>query len=538
MATSPRARTSGAAHAGINPRRWQILAVLVVSLLVVVLDNTILNVALKTIQQDLAADQSELVWAVNGYSLAFASLLFTWGVLGDRYGRKRMLMVGLAMFAASSALSAFATTPAQLIACRVLMGATGACALPISLSVITVVFPPDERGRAIGLWAASVGAAVAIGPITGGLLLEHPWLINWLTGNDWGSVFFVNVPVIAAGLVGIALIVPETRNPRPARLDPHGLLLSIAGLLLLVYGIQEGAWGHWTTYAWIIGGLLLLTGFVLYERHTPHPSIDLSLFRVRSFSVSLAGVSLAFGALQGVILFLAFYYQVVRGWSPLESGLLTLPFAVGQLIAAPRSGGFVARFGARRVIMVGLGLAGTGMLLLALVPQRAPVWYLILLGFIFGFGLGCTMAPATTRMTLATPPARSGSGSAVQNTVRQVGAALGVAIISAVVASVYGRHIAGPLEASPLPDPARQAASDSVGSTYEVGDRLIESGQATPAQVAPLLQAANDAFMPAFHVASLVALGLLLLALGLFAAFLPAEAEEVDWTSYDDATAG
>jgi DHA2 family multidrug resistance protein-like MFS transporter len=174
MAMSTGPDTSGDQYGGVDPRRWQILGVLVVSLLVVVLDNTILNVALKTIQLDLQASQNELIWAVNGYSLAFAALLFTWGVLGDRYGRKRILMIGLIMFASSSALCAFARTPEQLIACRVLMGAGGASVLPISLAIITVVFPPNERGRAIGLWAGSVGAAVAIGPVTGGLLLEHP----------------------------------------------------------------------------------------------------------------------------------------------------------------------------------------------------------------------------------------------------------------------------------------------------------------------------------------------------------------------------
>ena len=531
MATSTGPYTSGDHDEGVNPRRWQILSVLVVCLLVVVLDNTILNVALKTIQLDLRATQNELIWAVNGYSLAFAALLFTWGVLGDKYGRKRILIIGLSLFASSSALCAFARTPEQLIAFRVLMGAGGACVLPISLAIITVVFPPRERGRAIGLWAGSVGAAVAIGPVTGGLLLEHPWLINWLTGNDWGSIFFVNVPIIAAGLVGIALVVPETRNPRPARLDPQGLLLSVAGLLPLVYGIQQGHWGSWSTYAWMAGGLALLAVFVLYERRTSHPSIDLSLFRIRSFSVSLAGVSLAFAALQGIILFLVFYYQTVRGWSPLQAGLLTLPFAAGQLLSAPRSGSFVVRFGARRVIMVGLAMACVAMVLLAVVPERAPVWYLITLGFIFGFGLGCTVAPATTRMTLATPPARSGSGSAVQNTIRQVGAALGVAVIASVVASVYSHRIVGPLNASQLPQPLRQAASDSVGSTYDVGTQLIESGRATPAQVEPILQAANDAFMPAFHVAALVALGLLFVALLLFAALLPKEAEAVEWSS-------
>jgi DHA2 family multidrug resistance protein-like MFS transporter len=514
----------------VHPHRWRIVGVLVVSLLVVVLDNTILNVALKTIQQELNATQDELIWAINGYSLAFAALLFTWGVLGDRFGRKRVLVIGLAMFAASSALCAFSGSPGVLIAFRMLMGAFGACVLPVSLAIITVVFPPNERGRAIGLWSASVGGAVALGPIVGGILLEHPQWFNWLIGNNWGSVFFINVPLIAIGLVGIIMVVPESKNPNPRQLDPQGLVLSILGLLSLVYGIQKGVWGDWKTYLWIGLGLGLLAAFVWFEARTNHPSIDLALFKIRSFWVSLTGVSLSFGALQGTILFLAFYYQLVRGWSPLQSGLLTLPFAVGQLISAPRSGKVVERFGARPVIVGGLGITTVAVILLGVVPQHAAVWFLLLIGFLFGFGLGNVVAPATTRMTLATPQARSGSGAAVQNTVRQVGAALGVAILSSVVGSVYRGQITGPLTNSPLPRNLQQAASDSIGASYEVAGRLAVAG-APPSAVARLEQAANDAFMPAFHMAAFVAAAMLVIAVILFAVWLPRKPDTVDWSA-------
>ena len=529
MASTPSPGGAPGILDGVNPRRWQVLGVLVVSLLVVVLDNTILNVALKTIQQDLAASQDEIIWAINGYSLAFAALLFTWGVLGDRYGRKRVLVIGMVLFAAASAACAFSSSPDTLIAFRVLMGACGACVLPVSLAIITVVFPPQERGRAIGLWAASVGGAVAIGPIIGGLLLEHPWLFDWLTGNDWGSVFFINVPVIAIGLVGIIAVVPESKNPIPAKLDPQGLVLSVVGLLALVYGIQKADWDQVSTYLWIALGAVVLAAFVWYESRTSHPSIDLALFRIKSFWVSLAGVSLAFAALQGTILFLAFYYQIVRGWSPLQSGLLTLPFALGQLLAAPRSGKMVDRFGARRVIIAGVLLTSGAILMIAFLPQQAPLWYLLLIGFVFGLGMGNVMAPSTTRMTLATPPARSGSGAAVQNTVRQVGAALGVAIISSVVSSVYRDQISPTLSASPLPPSVRSQAGDSIGSTYEVAARLASAGQATPTQIGRLLGAADASFMPAFHIAAFCGLGFLLLGLIIYARWLPARAETVTW---------
>lgn len=520
---------SHATTEALNPRRWRILAVLVVSLVVVILDNTVLNVALKTIQEDLGATQSQLIWAINAYTLVFAALLFTWGVLGDRFGRKRILIIGLTLFALASALTAFATSPNQLIFFRGLMGIGAASVLPVTLSIITVIFPPQERGKAIGYWAAAVGGAVALGPIVGGVLLEHPQWFSWLTGNDWGSVFFINVPIIILGIVGIVMIVPETKNEHYARLDPIGLVLSITGLLALVYGIQEAGWGNVSTYLWIGAGLLVLLGFFVFESRTSHPSLDLSLFKIRSFSVPLAGVSLAFAALQGSLLFLAFYYQIVRGWSPLQSGLLTLPFAVGQLLAAPRSAKMVQRFGARRVIPFGVSMAALGMLLIATLPVDAPVWYLVLTGFVFGFGLGNTIAPSTTRMTLATPPSRSGSGSAVQNTVRQVAAALGVAIISSIVAVVYANNLTPVLEKSALPADLQARASDSIGSTFGIADAIDKAGTAPAGATEALRQAGIDAFMPALHTAGFISLGLLLVALVIFLTRLPAKAEAVAW---------
>jgi len=287
------------------PQRWKALSVLVIGLLVVILDNTILNVALKTIQEDLGASQNQLVWAINAYSLAFAALLFTWGVMGDRFGRKKILLIGLGLFGAASALCAFATSPGELIAFRALMGIGGASVMPISLSIITVIFPPQERGKAIGVWAAAVGGAVALGPVLGGVLLEHPNWFQWLTGNDWGSVFFINVPIVIIGAIGIFILVPETKNPNPGKLDPLGLVLSIAGLFSMVYGIQnasENGWGAPSTWGFIVLGVAILAGFVLYELKSTHPSIDLSLFKIRSFSVPLTGVSLAFAAMQGTLL--------------------------------------------------------------------------------------------------------------------------------------------------------------------------------------------------------------------------------------------
>src|SRR6478609_8388353 len=519
--------------AGVYPQRWKALAVLVVGLLVVILDNTILNVALKTIQEDLGATQNELVWAINAYSLAFAALLVTWGVMGDRFGRKKILLIGLVLFGFASALCAFATSPGELIAFRALMGIGGASVMPISLSIITVIFPPQERGKAIGVWAAAVGGAVALGPVLGGVLLEHPNWFQWLTGNDWGSVFFINVPIVIVGIVGIMILVPETKNPRPGKLDPIGLVLSVAGLFSVVYGIQNASSNGWaapSTWGFIVLGVIVLLGFGLYELKSSHPSIDLSLFKIRSFSVPLTGVSLAFAAMQGTLLFLTFFFQIVRGWSPLQAGLLVLPFAAGQLLGAPRSAKMVHRFGARVVITGGLIFALAGMLCFAFVTPDAPVWFLIVIGVVFGFGLGNTIAPSTTRMTLATPPERSGSGSAVQNTVRQVGAVFGVAILSSVVGTVYSNNMTPLLADKGLPPEALAAASDSIGGTTEVATALAKTGTVPQSAINQLLQAANDSFMPALHTAAFVSAGLLVTAIAVILFWLPAKAEAAAWS--------
>ena len=534
--SNPQAQPTGtvasqSVTAGMYPQRWKALIVLVIGLLVVILDNTILNVALKTIQEDLGATQNELVWAINAYSLAFAALLVTWGVLGDRFGRKRILLIGLVLFGAASALSAFATSPGELIAFRALMGIGGASVMPISLSIITVIFPPQERGKAIGIWAAAVGGAVALGPVLGGLLLEHPNWFQWLTGNDWGSVFFINVPIVIIGIIGIIMLVPETKNPRPGKLDPVGLVLSVVGLFAITYGIQNASsdgWASPNTWGYIVAGVVVLLGFGYYELKSTHPSIDLSLFKIRSFSVPLTGVTLAFAAMQGTLLFLTFYYQIVRGWSPLQAGLLVLPFAVGQLLGAPRSAKMVNRFGARTVITVGLVFALAGMLCFGFITQDTPVWFLVILGVVFGFGLGNTIAPSTTRMTLATPPERSGAGSAVQNTVRQIGAVFGVAILSSVVSTVYRNNMTPLVTDKGLPPEAFAAATDSIGGTTEVASALAKSG-VPQSSIDQLLQAANQSFLPALHTAAFVSVGLLAIAVAVIVLWLPAKAEEVAW---------
>jgi MFS transporter, DHA2 family, multidrug resistance protein len=504
--------------AELNPRRWAILSVLVVSLLVVVLDNTVLNVALPTISRELAATQEQLIWSINSYSCLFAALLFTWGVMGDRLGRKRILLVGLTFFGLASLLTAYAQSPIQLIIYRGILGFAGASVLPVTLSIITVVFPPRERGKAIGLWAAAVGAAVAIGPVLGGFLIEHFW---------WGSVFLINVPIVVIGVVAISLLVPESKNPHPNKLDPAGVVLSIIGLLLLTYGILHGGdtqhWYLWTVLGPIVGGIALLVLFVLLEKNSDHPSLDLRLFSIRSFSAPLTAVSLAFAALSGSLVFLVFYMQTVRGWSPLKSGLFVVPVALGQIIAAPRSQKMVARFGARRVITFGLLVVTVVFLGITRYTTGTPVWVLLVFNFFLGFGLGNTIAPCTTRMTLATPPERSGAGSAVQNTVRQVGASLGVAIVSSVVANLYASRLKPSVV--DLPPAARTAALDDIQAAAQVAASIGgDKGQA-------LKQAADLAFLHALHWAALLSALMSVVAAGVILWRLPAQAETVAWAA-------
>nr|WP_203434102.1 MFS transporter [Jiangella asiatica] len=451
-------------QATIHNRRWSILGVLVVSLLVVVLDNTVLNVALRTIQDDLSATQSELEWAINSYTLVFAGLLFTFGLLGDRFGRRRMLMLGLLLFGIASAVSAYASSPEQLIAARAFMGVGAAAVMPATLAIITNVFEPEERGRAIGIWVASVGIAVVLGPVLGGALLERFW---------WGSVFLINVPVVLIGLALIAWLVPESRNPSPGRLDPVGVGLSIIGLTLLVYGIIEGGeratvtepvvWGS------TLGGLAVLGLFIWYEARSDHPALDVQLFRNPMFSASVATIGLVFFAMLGTFFFMTFYLQIVRGYSPLETGLTFLPFAVAQTVFAALSERMVRRYGIRAVTATGLGLVTLSLVGMGSIDAGTSLWFLLALFFIQGAGIANVMPPATTAVMAAVPREKAGIGSAVNNTMRQVGGALGVAVLGAVLSARYRSGVDDAV--SVLPAGIRHAAAESIGSTMMAAEQ-------------------------------------------------------------------
>ncbi|HEY3682792.1 MAG TPA: DHA2 family efflux MFS transporter permease subunit [Streptosporangiaceae bacterium] len=492
-------------------RRWIILGVLVISLLVVVLDNTVLNVALKVIadpKAGLGATQGELQWAINSYTLVFAGLLFTSGVLGDRLGRKRLLIIGMIVFGLGSLFSAYAQDPGQLIAARAVMGLGGAVVMPQTLSIISNVFTPAERPRAIGIWAGAVGLGIAIGPTLGGLLLDHFW---------WGSVFLINVPVVIIGVTAMAVFAPESRDPKPGRLDPLGVLGSILGLVLLTYGIisggQAGSWADPKVLGTIAAGIVVIGAFIFWESRIDHPSLDVRLFRNPRMSAAVGLIALTFFALSGVVFFLTFYLQSVRGYTPFQAGLLVIPLAFAQLIFSPRSAGLVRRFGPKAVsvgglLLVALALSTYGWLITATIP----IWVVCVVGFVQGTGMAVVMPAATESIMSTLPRERAGAGSAVQNTARQTAIALGVAVVGSIVSTVYRGHIEGSLTA--LPSGLRHAAGESIESTMAVVAKLGPAG-------ARLIDPAKESFMSAMHVAGYLAGGFALLGLLVAALWLP-----------------
>jgi len=473
----------------IPRRRWAILSVLVLCLLVVILDNTILNVALKTIQADLDASQSEMQWAIDSYALVFAGLLITWGVLGDRLGRKRILLLGLFLFGLTSAICSFSATSGQLIWLRALMGIGAAAVQPQTLSIIQNVFEPKERPKAIGIWAGASGMAIALGPITGGLLLKYFW---------WGSIFLVNVPIVVVAIVAIWLIVPESRDPRPGRLDPAGVLLSIVALVILVYGVIQGGndnhWLAWDTAGAIAVGLALLSVFVVSQHRNTHPTIDVSLFRNRQFSAGAFAIAMAFFALQGSTFYLAYYLQAVRGYSPLLAGTALIAVAVPVMIAAPLSAKLSARVGPRVVTGAGLTIFGATLASYWFTTEHMPIAYVELLMVGMGLGMGLTMSPATNAIMGAVPREKAGAGSAVNNTVRQVAGALGVAVLGSLMAvsfrTAFGSDTAAQAAArldqpaaivSRLPDSQRVGPLVQHDTSQSIGNALTFAGQARAA---------------------------------------------------------
>jgi EmrB/QacA subfamily drug resistance transporter len=479
----------------IYARRWHTLVVLSVSLLIIGLDNTVLNVALPTLQTHFSASGSTLQWIVDAYLLAFAGVLLTMGTLGDRFGRKRVLQPGLTVFGVASVLAALAQNSEQLIVLRAVMGIGGAMIMPATLSVIMDIFPREERGKAIGIWSATAGLGIGLGPFIGGLLLE------WL---PWSSVFWLNVPIVVVALVGGQALVPESRDPSPGRFDLVGAGLSIATLTSLVYAIIEASPRGWTdplVVGCFAAAAVLAGVFVAWERRVASPMLPLRFFADPRFTVASLGVGLVFFAMMGSVFAFTQFLQFAHGFSALEAGAAMLPLALGLVVGSGASNQLAARLGRTRVIAGGLiGVAAVLSTSLLWTPEMAPA-LLALVTFGLALSMGAAMAPATESVMSAVPEAKAGVGSAMSDVTRQVGGALGVAVIGSIIGTAYSRDMEG----------TPGLAHESIGAAHATAQQLGGSAGAQLADTAG--RAFTDALGIGLTAAAAVALaGALLVA--------------------------
>lgn len=496
-------------------RRWAVLAVLALAVFITVLDGTIVNVALPSLARELSASTRQLQWIVDAYLVVFAGLLLAAGGLGDRYGRKPMLIAGLVAFGATSALAGSVHSASTLIAGRALMGVAAALIFPTTLAILTNVFTDArERAAAIGIWSGVSGVAVAAGPIAGGWLLEHYW---------WGSVFFVNLPVAALVAVAAWFVVPNSRDRAAPALDRPGLVLSIAAIVSLVFTIiQAPEWGWLTgsTFAGIALAAILLAAFVAWERRAAYPMLPVRIFANLRFSAASGAVTAAFFALFGFIFLVTQYFQLIRGYTPLEAGVRTLPVALSIALASVVGPFVVQRLGTTRVVSGGLALMAVAFAWISTGSASTP--YLEIVGqmVLLGAGLGFTTAPATESIMGSLSVDKAGVGSAVNDTTRELGGTLGVAVLGSVFNSLYLSSLAGGPVVSHLPAAAQAATQQSVGAAAVVAPQL---GADAPAYLAEV----SKAFLDGFSVASLTAAAVAAVAAVLVARFLPARAADL-----------
>lgn len=492
----------------VHRRRWSILAVLCLSLLIVFIGNSSLNVTIPTLSRELHATESQLQWVIAIYSLVFAGLLFTTGALGDRYGRKGALQLGLLTFLGACIAASMATSMPQLIAFRALMGVGAALIMPSTLSILVNVFPPDERTKAIAIWAGVTGAAGAIGPVASGLILNHYW---------YGAVFLVNIPFCALALVTGWFLLPKSKDPEEARLDPLGAVLSIVGIVAIVYGLIEApdkGWSSATTLAAFAIGAVVLTIFVFWELHVDEPMLDIRFFKNGAFSAGTTGMILVFMAMYGVMFLFTQYFQLILGYTPLDTALRFLPMAPIMIIVAPLTPRLSARFGANRTVAAGLALVGFGLILFRGLGESTS--YLYILGAIIPLvsGMALAMSPMTAAIMSAVPPRRAGAGSAMNDATRELGAALGVAVMGSLAASKYATAV-GALT-SGLPEAAQETARSSLAGALQVASQQ-------PTEIGhPLTQGAVSAFVDGIHIAVTVGAILTWIAAVLVIRYLPA----------------
>ncbi len=496
-----------------DPRRWAVLAIVCMAVFVTLLDGTIVNIAIPSLAVDLGASTRQLQWIVDSYLLVFTGLLLAAGGIGDKFGRKRTLIIGLILFGLTSAYAGSVDSANELILGRALMGVGAALVFPATLALLTNAFhDPKERATAIGIWAAVSGMAVAAGPIVGGWLLEHFW---------WGSVFFVNVPITILVAVATWRLVPESREAGAPRLDTRGVFLSIGAIGSLVYTIIEAPEWGWLSVNTAIGAVTtaaLFTAFVRWELRVDHPMLPVSIFKNLRFSAASGAITAAFFALFGFIFLITQYFQLVRGYSPLQAGVRVLPVAISIAVASILAPMVVQKLGTTRVVTAGLLSFATGLAWVAIVvdvdtPYPVIVGQMILLGI----GLGFTTAPATESIMGSLSVDKAGIGSAVNDTTRELGGTLGVAIVGSVFSSVYINALEDGAVFNQLPPEVQEVTAGSVGAARIIAADLGPNATLYLAEV-------NDAFLAGLSVGSYVAAGVALAGAIFARRFLPANA--------------
>jgi MFS transporter, DHA2 family, multidrug resistance protein len=479
-------------------RKWATLAIGCLAAMVLSIDLTALHLAIPGLIRDLDPSATQILWIADAYGFALAGLLVTMGCLGDRIGRRRLLLIGTAAFGAASLITAYAASPELLIAARALLGVAGATIMPSTLSLVRNVFTePKERTAAVGIFTGVSGAGVGLGPIVGGLVLDHFW---------WGAVFLINVPVMALVFVLGLILIPESRDPRPGRLDLAGVALSVVGMLGLVYAIKEAARGGVDQVEVAVAAALGIAGVALFVRRQfrrTAPLIDVRLFRQAAFTGSVAANLVAMFALVAQSLIFAQYFQLVLGWSPLKAGLAGLPGAAAAMVTGGLAAPLVKALGRARVVAVGMAMAAVGFVLYTS-TGTASHYPVLLAGMLaVGGGMGFTFAVTTDTMLAAVPKERAGAASAISETATELGGALGMAILGSVLNAVYRGSLDLP---GTVPTGAAHGARDSLGGA-------IDGVAGLPAQLAgEVVAAARHAFVDGMHVAALSSAGLAVVA--------------------------
>ncbi len=496
-------------------RKPLILVSLLLAAFAINLDTTIVNVALPTLVEELDASTTQLEWIVDSYNLMFAALVLACGNLGDRVGRKGVLLAGLGVFGAGTLAGGLGSSPGELIAARAVMGLGAALIFPATLSLLTNVFTERrERARAIGLWGATTGVGIAVGPIVGGWLLER---------FSWTSVFFALAPLAALAAVLIALSVPTSRDPTAPPADRAGLILSSAGMALLVYTIIEAPGHGWDSARSIAGFALagaLLVAFVGWERQCRAPMLDVGLFRNLRFSAASGAVSITFFSLLGFIFLVTLYFQFLKGYEPLSTGVRLLPVATMVGITSIVGTSLAVRAGTKLVVAGGLLSLAAGLTWTSSASESTDYTTIVGQMVLIGSGIGLTSSPATESIMGAVSEAKAGIGSAVNDATRILGGTLGVAVIGSIYASLYTSRLDGRLIAQ-LPDTAANAAHRSVGAAFGAAAQLDATGH--PGLALMLREAASTAFFDGFAAACLVGAGVAIAGAVLAAVLLPAQ---------------